>query len=78
MTDFLQGVMEEQENENARLRHQLQTAEQLLRDAPKDMGDSRPNSFVSNSSSSAASAGETSTDSQINGKCTDQSIVNKV
>ena len=62
---YVQEVMEEHESERARLQHQLQTAEQLLRDAPKDMLDSRPNSFVSNSSSSA-SVGDT-TDSQING-----------
>lgn len=58
--------MEERENERVRIQHQLQTAEQLLRDAPKELPDSRPHSFVSNSSSSA-SVGETQ-DSHINGK----------
>ena len=65
---LIQEVLEERESENARLKHQLHTAEQLLREAPKDLGDSRPNSFVSNSSSSATSAGEMSSDSQINGE----------
>lgn len=56
---MLQEVIEERNNETAALQHQLQAAEQLLRNAPKELTDSRPNSFVSNSSSNA-SVGETS------------------
>jgi len=50
---LVQEVIEEKEHEVERLRVQLQTAEQLLREAPKDLADSRPNSYISNSSSAS-------------------------
>lgn len=49
--------MEEKAGETARLKMQLNAAEQLIRETPKDHGDSRPNSYMSNSSSTA-SAGD--------------------
>ncbi|XP_067940258.1 rho guanine nucleotide exchange factor 11-like isoform X4 [Watersipora subatra] len=68
-------VVEEQDNERARLQHQLKTAEQLLTEAPKDSVDSRPNSFVSNSSSST-SVGDAA-DSQPHAAPSDMSVAIK-